>query len=258
MPKKYKKTRINRDGTSDKRYGRKPEKSRPRTPSSLEKQRITSHKTRFLSAYTKLLEMGMTDQQIERIFGTSRQVRKQMSEDPDIANEYIEAMDSLEMKMAAHCVVQAIGYDYEEEKIIYEKAKKKSLNDDDSVMDEWVEVRKEKVTKHHPGSPQSFMNYMTNKFPDRWRNSREIVTRKEGYDSNPSERTRKQIVSLARDVLAANSDEPDGEYKLPSGTSRVSDDIDEDGKERLCGDVQDDSSDNLQDDVLDVSAESRY
>ena len=73
--------------------------------------------------------------------------------------------------------------------------------------------------KHQPGNSAIMIHLTCNRFADRWKTSREVVTKKESYDSSPSERNTKAIKSLARDILEADTDKPEGERKLPATTS---------------------------------------
>ncbi len=108
-----------------------------------------------------------------------------------------EAAVLLEKQLSEQMLLQAIGYPYKEEKSIFVK----------SPQGQWLNVKKEIVTKRMPGNSQLFIMFMTNKFPKLWKVSKELIHSKdEGYDSEPSKRNRKQIESLARQILEADSD----------------------------------------------------
>ncbi len=108
----------------------------------------------------------------------------------------------LERKLCQEMINQALGYSYCEEKTIYLKLPKTG---------EWKEVRKEVTKKHQPGSSQLFIMYLTNKYPDLWKVSKELVHGKtENYDSEPSQRDRKKIESLGRQLLEGNSNNSNG------------------------------------------------
>jgi hypothetical protein len=112
----------------------------------------------------------------------------------------------LERDLCKEMIVQALGYNYKEEKLTLIKAP-----DTKKETGGWVEVKKEITTKRIPGNSQLFIMFMTNKFPDLWKVSKELVHSKtENYDAEPSKRDRKKIMSLARDILEANPDEPKG------------------------------------------------
>ncbi len=182
------------------------------------KYQVTAYKKRFLSAYKKLLESGMATEQIETIFGIGNNLSKMRKDDPEFMEQWEESMQVLERQLSSQILVQALGYDYEEERITYVKNPKYSKETDEESIEEWIATKKEHYIKHQPGNAQAFTLFMTNKFRDKWKMSREIINRKETYDKNP----RKQIVALARDVLEANSDESDGEHKLSGRLARVS------------------------------------
>lgn len=177
------------------------------------RRRNVKYERSFASAYKNLIELGMAQRHIMAIFGRGNNVSRSMESSPELQEAYLDGMHVLESKLASRMITQALGYDYDEEKITYVR---------NEQTKRWRATKKEVSKKHQPGSSAMFMFFMTNRFGENWKQTKEIITKKEGYDSNPSERTRKQITSLARDVLEANSDEPGGEHKLPDKSALVS------------------------------------
>lgn len=113
-----------------------------------------------------------------------------------------EAYCILEKRLAQQMLVQALGYEICEEKSTF--IKQPSTENDPGG---WVEVKKEVQKKHQPGNSQLFIMFMTNKFPDLWKVSKELIHSKpEGYDSEPNKRDRKKIESLARQILETDTD----------------------------------------------------
>ena len=182
------------------------------------KTSLSTYKKRFNSAYRYLLEAGMLESDIAAVFGMGKSkysMDKAKEKDADVMKAYEDGMSALENTLTSCIVSQAIGYDYTEEKITYKRegsGKKKK----------WVEDKKEVSKKHNSGSPQMMTFLMTNKFGDNWKQTRELVTKKEGYDSNPKDRHRKQIESLATDVLEADTTESEGQHKLSDKPTPVS------------------------------------
>jgi len=172
----------------------------------------TIYKRRFNKAYKSLLQCGMLPRQIEVLFGLGTNNTPKLRKDPEFEKEYQDAMYSLELQLSSEMMIKALGYDYEEEKITLEK-----------VDGKWVEKKKELLKKHQAGSSAMFIFLMTNRFSNNWRSSREIITKKENYDSAPTERARKQIASLARDVLEASTSESARKHLVQTGFARVSD-----------------------------------
>ena len=160
------------------------------SPEAKTKRELTFYKRRFRSAYKELIKFGMTQTQIENVFSMGKICDNRKST-AELHKAHIEAMDILEAQLAGRMIVQAIGYDYEEEKTSYTK--------DKSGL--WMAMKKERFKKHQPGNSTMFTLLMTNRFSDRWKVSRETINKKEEYDSEPSQRVRKQIKSLARDIL---------------------------------------------------------
>jgi hypothetical protein len=116
-----------------------------------------------------------------------------------------EALTELEKKLAQQMVVQSLGYSVNEEEITFIKAPQTEHDPGG-----WVEVKKKIYKKHQPGNSQLFIMLMTNMFGDKWKVSKELVhSKSQGYDSEPSQRDRKKVIALARQVLEANSDKSD-------------------------------------------------
>jgi hypothetical protein len=114
-----------------------------------------------------------------------------------------QAYTELERKLTQQMIVQALGYGYAEEKIIFVKAPETEHDPGG-----WVEVKKEVTKRHQPGNSQLFIMFMTNMFGDKWKVSKELVHSKtQGYDSEPSQRDRKKVIALARQVLEENPDQ---------------------------------------------------
>ncbi len=167
---------------------------------AIDKRKCTQLNKQFLSAYKNLIELGMSKEDITAIFGMGRRNRAYVeANNPDITIAYEEAMDVLEAKLATRMIKQAIGYNYTEIDVSYSynpKTKK------------WTTLKKTRRQRHQPGNAQIFMYFMSNNYGDHWKDMKETVIKKEGYDSSPSKRVRSQIVSLARDVLEANTEQP--------------------------------------------------
>ena len=158
------------------------------------KRKLTAMKKRFNIAHRELLKIGLSQQQIQSIFGMCENKLKVLRDnDPEIMIAYQEAMDFLEDKLTMKLIVQAVGYNYEEEKEFYEITPKGG----------WKKKRKEVYKRHQPGSTSAFIFLLANRWKDNWKVSKELVSKKEGYDSEPN--VRKQIESLARDVLSADT-----------------------------------------------------
>ena len=187
-------------------------KPKTKTVESKLKHKNTIYRKRFAKAYRSLLELGMLPQQIELIFGLGKNNTPKLRKDPEFEKQYKEAMYNLELRLSSEMMIQSLGYDYEEEKTTYKKN-----------GDEWVETGKQHLKKHQPGNSSMFIFLMTNRFRDNWKSSKEVITKKENYDSAPTERARKQIASLARDVLEANTSESERKHLLSAGRSRVPD-----------------------------------
>ncbi len=201
----------------------------------LAKQR-NFYKRAFVTGYGNLVALGLELAVIERLFGVSYQyLSKQFEVDEEIQQSYLEAMDKLQNFLACQILVKGIGYDYTEEKTVYCKQgitigkvedgqEKANYNPRTKAKKgKWKEYRKEVFKKHQAGDTQALIFFMTNRFPDKWKVSRELLTGKaENYDSNPSERTRKAIESLARDVLEKDTNRPETEHPVQDGLARLS------------------------------------
>ena len=172
----------------------KPKRGRPnskgvkRPASVMEHRNQTTYKNRFLRAYKYFVELGMGQGQIEAIFGLGENTSTLLKKDPDMLRVRNEALETLEGQMASRGIVQALGYDYDEEKITYSPQKGLGGKIIQGKEIEWVPIRKEIVTKHQPGSAKMFEFMMTNMYSDKWKNRSEIVSKKEGYDSPPTSR----------------------------------------------------------------------
>jgi hypothetical protein len=116
------------------------------------------------------------------------------------------AFTQLEKKMAQQMIIQALGYKYDEEEITLIKTPAT-----EHEPEGWTEVKKRITKKHQPGNSQLFIMFMTNMFGDKWKVSKELIHSKpQGYDSEPSQRDRKKVIALARQVLEANPDDTKG------------------------------------------------
>lgn len=184
-----------------------------------EKNRTNTQARRFYNAYEKLVQLGLKQTQIDVLFGLGRNLKKLREGDPQWQAAHEDAMLALESKLASHGVIQAIGYDYTEEKTTFQYVPAEISG----KKGNWKPLKKEKTIKHQPGNASQFQFVITNLFGDRWKNSKEIVNRIEGYDSSPAERNRNQIATLSADVLAANSSETEGKRLLSDSTARISD-----------------------------------
>ena len=193
---------------------RKPQPQEPRiTEDTGEKSKIKAlafYRNCFLGAYEQLTKLGLSEQTIKTIFGCSKNgLRSYTIYEKEGEEAYQRAMSELQAKLASHMVINAIGYDYQEEKICYTKEENAETG-----VNEWVEVRKEVFRKHHPGSSEQMIFFVTNRFPDKWKNSKELLTGKvQDYDETPATRHRKVIESQARDILTKNTQE--SETELP-------------------------------------------
>ena len=168
------------------------------------KHRLTAYKKRFLRAYNSLIKLGVSESTINLLFGMNHNGTKTLrSSDSTLQAEYETAMESIESHLVGSMVIQALGYNYEEVKVVYRRIKDGEKADRNNKG--WISVKRERLTKHQPGNSALFQFLMTNKFGDNWKNSKEIVSKKEGYDSSPSKRARKQIESLARDIPKENT-----------------------------------------------------
>lgn len=162
------------------------------------------YKSCFLEMYRNLSVLDLSEETIKCMFGIDGRTpyRAATEKSKDFDKKMQQSMAELEAKLARMMLVQAIGYSYQDEKITYYK---------DKENNKWQPHKKEISTKHQCGNPQLFIMYMTNRFPDLWKVSRELVTHKgESYDNSPSQRDRKKIVALARDILEADTLADDG------------------------------------------------
>jgi hypothetical protein len=177
------------------------------------KRKTTFLNKRFANAFASLLKMGMTQEEIEKVFGIGKKTGRLRKSDPVFREKYTDAMNTLEAQLSGKLITQAIGYDYTEEKTTYSK-------EDDTQKDgktKWKEVKKEVYKKHQPGNSSAFQFLLTNRFKDNWKHSKEVTNKDEGYDSSPSQRNRKHIEAIARDVLAADPNGNKGKRKFQDG-----------------------------------------
>jgi hypothetical protein len=193
--------------------------SRANSKLALAKRKATTMTKRFRHAYRELLKTGMSENDIQAIFGVGRNMAKHRKNDPGLEIAFQDAMSSLEAQLAGKMIVQAMGYDYVEEKIEYVRKD----NVKGAGYNSWKETKKTKTKKHQPGNAQIFMFLMANRFEKNWKISKELVTKEQGYDTEPSKRTRMQIEALARNVLEADTSESDGEHQFQSELARVPD-----------------------------------
>lgn len=214
---------------SSRYYPVRPPRSPDRTQIRDRKDRKNSitkkdfyYKGYFLNIYNALKAMDVSDTTIARLSETKPcTFKSRMESDAEADVGYQEAMAELELRLSHLMLVMAKGYDFEEVKIKSLKSPKTG---------DWVEVEKTVTMKHHPGDMHALTMYLTNRFPDNWKVSRELITgKKQTYDDNPSERNRKAIESYARDVLEQNTDKSDGEHSVQDGLARVSGNGDETG-----------------------------
>lgn len=153
--------------------------------------------------------LNLCKETIEILFGKC-QIEKTGDEFEIIQKK---AMDKLEKILTYSLVGQAVGYYVEEEKIKYVRS---------TVDGGWVATEKYITKEYQPGNATLFTLLVTNKFPDKWKVSRELLTGKaEGYDSKPSQRIRKVIESLGRDVFEQNTDRPETEHSVSGGLAPI-------------------------------------
>ena len=167
----------------------------------------------FTEMYRNLTALDLADETIRQLFGAGKTpFRSHTREDEQAEIAYQQAISELQQKMARLMLVQAMGYQYEEEKITFIKVKNK-----------WVEKKKEIFVKHKAGEANLLIMFMTNKFPDEWKVSKELITtRKEGYDKLPGERDRKKIEALAGSILEKDTDAIEAECTVQDGLTSIS------------------------------------
>lgn len=200
--------------------------ARGETSEQSKTQALKFYKKCFLGGYESLKALGLTQRTIQLLFGCSTQgMNTHTLYDRDGDEAYQQAMAELQGRLANQVLVHALGFDYEETKTIYvrEKTKKgKSI---------WKPSRREINKRHHSGSPELLIFYVTNRFPKQWKVSRELITKKgQTYDEDPGIRDRKKIESLARDVLKANSDTTETEHSVQDGIARISGEVEQAGE----------------------------
>ena len=173
-------------------------------------------KKMFLSAYEQLLGLGMSESDLMLLFDTSRHTIGEVKNTPEGQEAYRAAMDKLQTKLASQVLVHGLGFDYEESKSVLLPIENKETGETT-----YKELKREVWKRHYTGDPGLLEYFMNNKFPELWKKSSELITRKEGYDIDPADRVRKQIASLARDAMAQYSQGAEGEHSLPAGTAPI-------------------------------------
>ncbi len=185
-----------------------PPRVTPRMDEKSKTRALTFYQNCFLNGYETLLSYGLSQVAIQNIFGVSRSgidnygLRTKEGEEA-----YQRGMAELQAMMCHQMVIRALGYDYNEEKITYVKAKNQQTGEF-----EWKEVRKEVWKKHQPSNAELVEFFMCNKFPKDWKKSSELINKREPtYDAEPGQRNRKQVESLARNILEQNPERPETE-----------------------------------------------
>lgn len=163
----------------------------------------------FFNAYEWLVSLGLSEYAVQTLFNCSPTgLRNHTIYNPKGEEVYQKAIAELQAMLASNLLVHALGFDYTEEKVIW--FSEKTANG----KGKWTAGRKEKFIKHHTGSPELLIFYMTNRFPDQWKVSRELLTGKvPGYDDDPGRRDRKKIEAIAGTIL--NSDTGGTETEHP-------------------------------------------
>lgn len=133
-------------------------------------------------------------------------VKKVFQSNQLTAQEKNDAYIELEKNLSKQMLTQALGYTYNEEETTFVK-----VPESKSCSSEWIEYKKKITKKHQPGNSQIFIMFLTNKYPDLWKVSKELIhSKSEGYDSEPSQRDRKKVIALARQILESDTDNPKG------------------------------------------------
>jgi hypothetical protein len=176
-------------------------------------------KKAFLNAYELFAGIGVSEADMSTIFGITNNVITRVKFEEEGSEAWNDAMKRLQTKLASQVLVHGLGFDYEESKSVFEAIH----NEDGEVT--YIEKKKEVWKRHYNGDPGLLEFYMVNRFPGLWKKSTELITRKaEGYDVDPADRTRKQIESLARDVLSQHTENSQGEYRVPVDATLISGD----------------------------------
>lgn len=164
---------------------------------------VNFYKSCFVNAYENLAALGINQGVIQKIFGQKpTSFMNHTNQELDGDRAYQDAMEALQNQLAQWALVKGLGYNYEEEKTtyVYDREKKR-----------WYEQKKEVYKKHNSGSPELLIFYLTNRFPNKWKVSKELVRAKApSYDDNPASRNRRKIESLAVDVLTEDTNEAEG------------------------------------------------
>ncbi len=196
--------KSNRHGTSF--AARQPDKkckSIPPVTNSLAK-RYKFYKNCFYEMYKNLTALDLSESTIKYLFGTSRLVYDTYARDEEGVRKYQEAMAELEQKMTRLMLVQAAGYDYSEETIISKRNGR-----------QWKMAERKVHRKFQPGNSQLLIFFMTNKFPEKWKVSKELILgKKETYDKLPGQRDREKITTLAGEILEADTVEFEAEHTV--------------------------------------------
>jgi hypothetical protein len=184
-----------------------PPRVTPKTGEKSKSMALTFYQNCFLNGYETLLSYGLSQVAIQNIFGVSRSgidnygLRTKEGEEA-----YQRGMAELQAMMCHRMVIRALGYDYNEEKIIYDRAINKA------GKPVWRKVRKEVWKKHQPCNAEMVEFFMCNKFPNEWKKSSELINKREPtYDAEPGQRNRKQVENLARNILEQNPERPETE-----------------------------------------------
>lgn len=190
-------------------------------PLSHAKRTLSRYKERFVDVYEWLVGFGLRQSEICTIFGMSKGnfVNFTTKHNPEFEIARQKAMQELEGKLTARMLMNAIGYDYEEEEITYTRKR----NEMDET--EWTPFRKKIYKKHQPGDGKLLLSFLYNRFSSNWKNSTEIISKKESYDSEPGQRTRRAIESLGRAILEDCADRPETKCVVSSETSRIPDEL---------------------------------
>jgi len=186
---------------------------------NIKSNRRTTDRDRVEGAFSFLVSIGLTNGDINRIFKSQRNYVILTNKDK-FQEIKAEAMARLENRLMAKMLEAAIGYDYTEESTIYRR-----------VKGAWKLSGKKIQKKHMPGNANLFLSFMYNRFPENWKQSSEVISKKIGYDTDPALRTKKFIESLGRTILEGDTDKSEGKPALPNGTASVPDECAERPKE---------------------------
>lgn len=185
-----------------------PPRVTPRMDEKSKTKALKFYQSCFLNGYETLLSYGLSQTAIQGIFGVSRSgIDNNGLHTKEGEEAYQKGMAELQAMMCEQIVIRSLGYEYSEEKITYVKAKNQQTGEF-----EWKEVRKEVWKKHQPSNAELVEFFMCNKFPNDWKKSSELINKREPtYDAEPGQRNRKQVESLARNILEQNPERPETE-----------------------------------------------